>query len=271
MTVENEQQAAIITPEPGAQGEPAAAKAEGEAQGHEEGGDGHRSKGNGFQRRIDRQTRKYYEEKARADVLEREVERLRGGGQGGQKPAAESAAVVDPDAKPKADDFQSPADHAEAVARWAVRQERKADSQRTQAHQSTSRAQELDDAFAEREDAHREVSETYDDAVDNLRDARVRFAPGTIEFVQDIDKGPALLEYLGTNLKEAKRIAALSPARQIAELTRIEDKLPAAKPKKSGAPDPANPVRARASVEMNPDKLSDAEWYRRFKASKKKS
>lgn len=241
------------------------------AEGQEKGEQGQRPRKDGAQRAIDRQTRKFYEERAQRIALEKELERYRAGGdQGGKKPAPSAPSA---DTEPNPDDFTDPKEFTKAVARFEARQALKEEARKTETGKHASRAQEADEAFAEREDAYREASETYDDAVDSLRDAKVRFNPTAIEFIQDIDKGPALLEHLGNNLKEAKRIADLSPVRQIAELTRIADKLPAAKPeekKKSGAPEPVEPVRNRASVEKSRDELSDDEWVKRRRAERAK-
>jgi hypothetical protein len=274
MTVQNAAAPATPTtpPDSGAQGDENASPAgDDAAQGQDDGADGKKPKRDPFQRAINRQTRKYYEEKARADLLEKELERYRNG-QGGAKP---TEAAADPDAEPDPDDFTDPKEFTKALAKWTTRQELKTHSRKTETEKSESAHQEMEEAFAEREDQFRDENEDYDDARDALREARVRFPTTALEFIMDSEKGPALLRHLGLNLKVAKEIAAMSPTRAVAALTRLEDKLPAAaaKPeekKKSGAPDPVTPVRNRATVEKKDDELTDEEWFAKRAAEKAK-
>jgi hypothetical protein len=257
-------------PATGAQGgdDTAPAGADG-SQAADKGTEGGKPRSRGIQRRIDKLTEEKYQYKAEAEYYKRLAEGK--AGEGGSKPAASAA---DPDAEPNPDDFTDPKEFTKAIAKWTARQELKSHSKNEARNKEAASSEEQAEAFAAREDEYREVSDGYDDAVDNLRDARVRFSPTAIDFIQDIEAGPALLEKLGNDLKEAKRIAALSPARQVAELTRLADKLPAAaaKPeekKRSGAPDPVSPVRNRASVEKGRDELTDDEWAKRRMAEKK--
>lgn len=253
---------AAVTPNPSPTGDAG-------AEGQEKGEEGQKPRRDGAQRAIDRQTRKYYEERAQRIAAEKELERYRSGEAGG-KPAAPAA---DPDAEPDEADFQDPKEYTKAVAKWAAKEALRDKSNNENRSKSQAKAQELEEAFGEREDSYKETSEGYEDAMENLKDARVKFAPTAIEFIYEEENGPAILEALGNDVKEAKRIAALSPARQVAALTRLQDKLPAAaaKPKKvSGAPEPVSPVKNRASVEKSRDELSDDEWLKRRKAEKTK-
>ena len=67
--------------------------------------------------------------------------------------------------------------------------------------------------------------------------------------IQATENGPDVIYYLGSNPKEAERIARLSPLLQAREIGKIEAKLGANPPAKktSTAPAPIAPVTARTS------------------------
>jgi len=66
------------------------------------------------------------------------------------------------------------------------------------------------------------------------------------EAIIDSDLGAKIVVHLNDHPEKADEIYALPPARQAAALGRLEAELsaPKPKPKKSGAPDPINPVKA---------------------------
>ena len=68
--------------------------------------------------------------------------------------------------------------------------------------------------------------------------------------IQATENGPDVIYYLGSNPKEAERIARLSPLLQAREIGKIEAKLGANPPAKktSTAPAPIAPVTARTST-----------------------
>lgn len=71
--------------------------------------------------------------------------------------------------------------------------------------------------------------------------------------------------YLGKNPKEAKRIAALSPVKQIAEIARLADKIEAKRQSQvtrpSAAPEPIKPV---GGAKTPSDEIQDAEPFQSF-------
>ena len=88
--------------------------------------------------------------------------------------------------------------------------------------------------------------------------------------IQASDIGPDVIYHLGSNPKEAHRIANLPPILQAKEIGRIEAKLAAEPPvkKTSSAPEPIRPVTARATNSGVTDTtdprstktMSDSEW-----------
>lgn len=82
--------------------------------------------------------------------------------------------------------------------------------------------------------------------------------------------GPDVAYYLGKKPEEAKRIAALPPAKQIMEIGRLAERITAAGKKNiTKAPPPIKPTGGRAKVVVDESKLSDAEWLRRQEAKKR--
>ncbi len=140
------------------------------------------------------------------------------------------------------------------------------------------------------------VDATYEDRAEAARDKYDDFnqvahgdhwspTPGMTEAIKTSDIGPDLAYYLGSNPKEASRIAALSPVQQIREIGKIEAKIENTSivpvKRTSSAPAPITPVTPRASLpvvdttdprstsEMSPDRWIEAENARvraRYKA-----
>jgi hypothetical protein len=69
------------------------------------------------------------------------------------------------------------------------------------------------------------------------------------ETIQSSEIGPELAYYLGSNPKDAERIARMTPLGQAKEIGKIEAKLAAEPPVKrtTSAPTPISPVTARAT------------------------
>lgn len=83
------------------------------------------------------------------------------------------------------------------------------------------------------------------------------------EQIFEMEKGPEVAYFLGSNLDEAERIFALSPVQRARELTKLEFQVEALKPKKvSDAPDPIKPLGNSEAVESDPDKMSADEWQK---------
>jgi hypothetical protein len=90
------------------------------------------------------------------------------------------------------------------------------------------------------------------------------------EAIQSSEAGPDLAYWLGSNPKEAERIANLSPLMQAKEIGRIEAKLSDNPPvkKTTSAPTPISPVTARSSGSPSHDTtdprsvktMSTSEW-----------
>ena len=139
----------------------------------------------------------------------------------------------------KADDFADTQTYADALA------ERKAQELLARRDAEAERAATLD-AYHDREE---EARTKYDDFEQVAYNPKLPVTETMAQTIQATENGPDVIYYLGSNPKEAERIARLSPLLQAREIGKIEAKLgdnPPAK-KTSTAPAPIAPVTARTS------------------------
>jgi hypothetical protein len=140
----------------------------------------------------------------------------------------------------KADDFADAQTYADALA------ERKAQELLARRDAEAERAATLD-AYHDREE---EARNKYDDFEQVAYNPKLPVTETMAQTIQATDNGPDVIYYLGSNPKEAERIARLSPLLQAREIGKIEAKLGANPPAKktSTAPAPIAPVTARTST-----------------------
>ena len=174
-----------------------------------------------------------------------------------QAKAAERQIAVE---VPPVDQFESPEAYAEALA------EKKA--QELIAKREAAKVQaEIDEAYQERLE---EAKEKYADFDQVAYNPNLPITDAMAETIRASEIGPELAYHLGSNPKEAERIAKLSPFLQAQEIGRIEAKLAAEPPvkKTTSAPAPIRPVTARVTNSGVTDTtdprstktMSDSEW-----------
>jgi hypothetical protein len=176
------------------------------------------------------------------------------------KASERQAAAKVPQQLPPADQFESPEAYAEALA------EKRAQELITQREAAREQAQIMEN-YHDREE---EVRGKYDDFDQVAYNPQLSITDVMAETIRASDMGPELAYHLGSNPKEAERIAKLSPFLQAKEIGRIEAKLAAEPPvkKTSSAPEPIRPVTARATNSGVTDTtdprssktMSDSEW-----------
>lgn len=139
----------------------------------------------------------------------------------------------------KPDNFADAQAYAEAMA------ERKAAELLAQREAEAERAAMLE-AYHDREE---EARGKYDDFEQVAYNPWLPVTETMAQTIQASEIGPDVIYYLGSNPKEAERIARLSPILQAREIGRIEAKIAANPPAKktSTAPAPIAPVTARTS------------------------
>jgi len=161
---------------------------------------------------------------------------------------------------PPADQFESPEAYAEALA------EKRA-QELLQQREAAKRQAEIMEAYHDKEE---EVRGKYDDFDQVAYNPQLPITDVMAETIRASEIGPELAYHLGSNPKEAERIARLSPFLQAKEIGRIEAKLAETPPvkKTSSAPAPISPVSARVSntgiVDTTDPRatktMSDSEW-----------
>lgn len=138
---------------------------------------------------------------------------------------------------PQQENFASPEAYAEALAeRKAAELLAKRDAERQHA--------ETLESYHEREE---EIRTKYEDFEQVAYNPRLPITQVMAETIQASEIGPEVAYYLGSNPKEADRIARLPPFLQAKEIGRIEAKLADNPPvkKSSSAPTPITPVTPR--------------------------
>jgi len=140
----------------------------------------------------------------------------------------------------RADDFADAQAYADALA------ERKAQELLAKRAAEAERQATLD-AYHDREE---EARNKYDDFEQVAYNPKLPVTETMAQTIQASDNGPDVIYYLGSNPKEAERIARLSPLLQAREIGKIEANLGANPPAKktSTAPAPIAPVTARTST-----------------------
>ena len=162
---------------------------------------------------------------------------------------------------PDVNDFDNAQAYAEALA------ERKAQELVARRDSAKQQAAFLDVYHEKEEDARGR----YDDFEQVAYNPNLPVTDVMAQTIQSSDNGPDVIYWLGSNPKEAGRIAALSPIMQAREIGRIEAKLAASPPvkKTSNAPAPINPIAsARSSGKQAYDttdprsvkNMSTSEW-----------
>ncbi len=141
------------------------------------------------------------------------------------------------DNKPRMDQYASVEDYVEAVSDWklAKAEEAKAAEQHQKAFESLSVKTEKIYSEATKTDPNFD-REVFDEIV----------TPAVAQAIIDSDIPAKIMTHLTSNPDEFARIASLSPARQAAEIGKLEDKLAAVKVKTSNAPEPIKPVGTRS-------------------------
>lgn len=199
-------------------------------------------------------------QKERAERAEAEVARMRKlvedlalKGAGESKPEAKEpeARPIDPnDPEPDENNFETAKEYFKALAKWEVRQERKADLAASLAESQKSEQQKANEAHVARIKSFSEATPDFDDVTKAL--GSIQFSPTVHQAVVTSDIGPALMYALAKDPDEAARIGALPPVAALKAIGRLEAQIEAAskasdekktEPKKPTlAPKPVTPV-----------------------------
>ena len=168
------------------------------------------------------------------------------------------------DGKPQLSQFERVEDYVEAVADWKLQareqaQARQSEEQKVKQFQSEIQAK-AQSVFEKAEE---------DPEFDNEAFEHLPVSEPMAYAIMDSELAPKLMVYLTKNPDEVDRIGKLSPARQAAEIGKLEVKLTTKETKEvkvSKAPAPIDPIGNKGSSSKDPSDMTDAEfatWRRR--------
>jgi hypothetical protein len=155
--------------------------------------------------------------------------------------------VRQPPQTPAAPPELPPADQFESVDAYAQALAEKKAHELVQKREMERQQSELLESYAEREEAARDKYEDFESVVYN---PNLRITTLMAQTIQASDIGPDIAYHLGSNPKEANRIASLPPLLQAKEIGKLEAKLadnPPVVRKQTKAPDPIAPVASNRS------------------------
>lgn len=165
--------------------------------------------------------------------------------------------------------LQAQARHeAQAAARGEVERAQKAERERA-ANDAVARE------WNEKIEAAKKDLPDFDQVVEDAADMPLTQAMA--QALRESDRGAHLIHYLATHADEAERISKLTPARQMAAIVALEEKVAKPSRKPSSAPAPLNPVGTSESggdvstTDPRSDRLSTAEWMKRERVRMEKA
>ena len=142
------------------------------------------------------------------------------------------------DSKPTIAQFDNVEDYVEAVADWKLKQRDEAEGRNKQEEFSRQTLTKTEKMYAE--------AAKLDQSFDRASFDELPFTPVIAQAIIDSDMPAKIMVHLNTNPDEVDRISRLSPARQAAEIGKLEEKLAAGKVKVSNAPAPIKPVGSKS-------------------------
>ena len=194
---------------------------------------------------IVRREKSKAEAKAERRVL-RTLERLQ------PQPAAVPQAAQQTDDKPTRAQYATDEAYVDALTDWKLDQRDRRQGQERQQQQAQSLTQKTEGVYAQAEKLPGFDREAFD---------ALPLTRPIVEALIDSEHAPKLMLYMASHPEDIERISRLSPARQAAELGKLEDKAVAAPTAKtSKAPDPVNPTARGSTSIVDLANASQAEY-----------
>ena len=163
------------------------------------------------------------------------------------------------DGRPTQAQFDNVDDYVEAVADWKLDQrDQQVRSQRVQEHQGRVQ-QKTEGLYVEAEKITGFSREAFDE---------LPLTPAIAAAVTESDVAPKLMAFMANNPNEVERISRLHPARQAAEIGKLELKANVSKPIVSKAPAPIEPIGGSKGGSKNPADMTDIEYAKWRKSGK---
>lgn len=204
----------------------------------------------------------------RAEKAERELAEARAGKSG---PASEKDSK-----EPKAEDFKTVGEYAEALAEYKVE---KKFAERDAKREQEAREQAMQVAQAAHMKRIEAAAKEIPDYAEVVADSDIDLPPHMAVYIAESSMGPKIGYHLAKHPEDFDRISKLSPIRAIAELGKLEDRLekPAKakepdaeeKPAISRAPSPITPLEGKsAPSQKDPAKMTIQELREYERAQK---
>lgn len=160
------------------------------------------------------------------------------------------------DARPTRREGEADDAYVERVADWKLDQRERASQQQRAQEQTKSLATKTERMYAEAAKLPGFDREEFDS---------LPLTPVIAEALVESDQTAKLMAFMSANPEEVARIASLSPARQAAEIGKLEAKV-SASPKPSKAPPPINPIGSRGGGSAgDPASMSVDQWAAHMK------
>lgn len=168
--------------------------------------------------------------------------------------------------EPKPNQFNDYESYIAALTDWKVDQKMRG------LHEQTLKQRQIDEqtshASKMRENLIR-AADKYEDFEEVVANPSLPITVAMRDAIGESDIAGDVAYYLGTNAKEAERIAALSPIGQVKAILALEAKLKAPEKKlTTDAPEPITPNSNKGQVKKDPFKMTDAEYAKWRKTGK---
>jgi hypothetical protein len=160
-----------------------------------------------------------------------------------------------PTDRPAALSYETVEEYEDALYEWYdSKRQKKALVKQGQEDQQTAFAN-----FNKNAVALRKKHEDFDEAI-----KAPIFTDAMRAVIFSIDNGPMIAYHLGKNPEVANKIKGLPPERQMYEVSKLETQLLLAKTGKTvtTAPKPIDPVSDNGGAELDPDKMTTAQWMK---------
>jgi hypothetical protein len=226
----------------------------------------------GFQRKIDKLTKRVIETESRAEAAERRAKEL----EAQLAKPADAATKTEPvktDTRPKLADYQTPEEWAEALTDWKL--EQRDTKQRQEAEEAERR--EVFDTYQTRRDEAKAKHSDWDEVMEEVESGKVTVPPAAYNAIIESEIGPEIAYYLATHEEAREKIQGMTSAISIArEIGKIEAALTpktteSPKPIRSNAPKPITPVgsSAKSTVSIDDPNISTEAYYETRKAMRR--
>lgn len=176
-----------------------------------------------------------------------------------QQSAPQQPSQQQNDGKPARAHYASDEAYVDALTDWKLEQRDRRSQAERQREQHQTLAQKTESIYAEAQKLPGFDREAFDE---------LPLTKPIVEALVDSDAPAKLMHHLASHPEEVERIAKLSPARQAAELGKLEAALPKT-PKTSKAPDPVGDPTARGSTTVATSDLSKLPMDKYIEARKK--